>query len=120
EEDGFYYDILRLPDGSATRLNVRSMVGLMPLCAATVSHGQLRRHMPGVVQQVARFLDRHPELTVSMASLHEDGVAGRTPPVATQRDEVAPSPFQNAGSIGIPERLWHSLDVPLPSRPPIC
>ena len=25
EEDGFYYDILRLPDGSATRLKVRSM-----------------------------------------------------------------------------------------------
>src|SRR5512143_559714 len=36
EEDGFYYDILRLPDGSSTRLKVRSMVGLLPLCAATV------------------------------------------------------------------------------------
>ena len=36
EEDGFYYDILRLPDGSATRLKVRSMVGLLPLCATTV------------------------------------------------------------------------------------
>ena len=33
EEDGFYYDVLRLPDGSATRLKVRSMVGLLPLCA---------------------------------------------------------------------------------------
>ena len=31
EEDGFYYDILRLPDGSATRLKVRSLVGLLPL-----------------------------------------------------------------------------------------
>ena len=30
EEDGFYYDLLRLPDGSATRLKVRSMVGLLP------------------------------------------------------------------------------------------
>ena len=36
EEDGFYYDILRLPDGSATRLKVRSLVGLLPLCATTV------------------------------------------------------------------------------------
>ena len=35
EEDGFYYDLLRLPDGSATRLKVRSMVGLLPLCAST-------------------------------------------------------------------------------------
>ena len=33
EADGFYYDVLRLPDGSATRLKVRSMVGLLPLCA---------------------------------------------------------------------------------------
>jgi len=36
EEDGFYYDILRLPDGSAKRLKVRSMVGLLPMCATTV------------------------------------------------------------------------------------
>jgi len=33
EEDGFYYDVLRLPDGNATRLKIRSMVGLLPLCA---------------------------------------------------------------------------------------
>ena len=36
EEDGFYYDVLRLPDGTSTRLKVHSMVGLLPLCA-TVS-----------------------------------------------------------------------------------
>ena len=40
EEDGFYYDLLRLPDGSATRLKVRSMVGLLPLCATTVIERQ--------------------------------------------------------------------------------
>ncbi|HXJ88421.1 MAG TPA: glucosidase [Candidatus Binatia bacterium] len=36
EEDGFYYDVLRYPDGTATRLKVRSMVGLLPLCATTI------------------------------------------------------------------------------------
>jgi len=36
EEDGFYYDVLRLPDGTATRLKVQSMVGLLPICATTV------------------------------------------------------------------------------------
>src|SRR5262249_58241000 len=36
EEDGFYYDVLRTPDGRATRLKVRSLVGLLPLCATTV------------------------------------------------------------------------------------
>ena len=33
EEDGFFYDVLRFPDGSATRLKVRSIVGLLPLAA---------------------------------------------------------------------------------------
>ena len=36
DEDGFFYDVLRLPDGSARRLKVRSMVGLLPLCATTL------------------------------------------------------------------------------------
>ena len=36
EEDGFYYDLLCLPDGSSHRLKVRSMVGLLPLCATSV------------------------------------------------------------------------------------
>ena len=35
EEDGFFYDVLRLPDGSGQRLKVRSLVGLLPLCATT-------------------------------------------------------------------------------------
>ena len=36
EEDGFYYDVLRMPDGSASRLKVRSLVGLLPMCATTI------------------------------------------------------------------------------------
>ena len=36
ETDGFYYDLLRLPDGTAHRLKVRSIVGLLPLCATTI------------------------------------------------------------------------------------
>ena len=46
EEDGFYYDLLRLPDGSATRLKVRSMVGLLPLCATTVIEQAQRERVP--------------------------------------------------------------------------
>ncbi len=46
EEDGFYYDLLRLPDGSATRLKVRSMVGLLPLCATTIIEKSMRERIP--------------------------------------------------------------------------
>ena len=42
EEDGFFYDVLQLPNGQAQRLKVRSMVGLLPLCAVTVFEGELR------------------------------------------------------------------------------
>jgi hypothetical protein len=36
EEDGFFYDVLRLPDGTSRRLKVRSLVGLLALCATVV------------------------------------------------------------------------------------
>ena len=49
EEDGFYYDLLRLPDGSGTRLKVRSMVGLLPLCATTVIEQWQRERVPQAV-----------------------------------------------------------------------
>ena len=46
EEDGFFYDVLRLPDGSARRLKVRSMVGLLPLCASTVFAPDVFERLP--------------------------------------------------------------------------
>ena len=55
EEDGFYYDLLRLPDGSAQRLKVRSMVGLLPLCATTVVEPWQRELVPQVDR---RYLQR--------------------------------------------------------------
>ncbi len=66
EEDGFYYDLLRLPDGSATRLKVRSMVGLLPLCATTVIEQVQREAIPGAMAQISERLRRIPELEKSM------------------------------------------------------
>ena len=66
EEDGFYYDILRLPDGSATRLKVRSMVGLLPLCATTVTEKWQRERVPGAMAGIAERLRRIPELKETM------------------------------------------------------
>ena len=66
EEDGFYYDLLRLPDGSATRLKVRSMVGLLPLCATTVIEKWQRERMPEVVAQFWKNMHRTPELLETM------------------------------------------------------
>ncbi len=62
EEDGFYYDVLRLPDGSSQRLKVRSMVGLLPLCATTMIEKWQRERAPTLVQHIRERLDRMPEL----------------------------------------------------------
>ena len=79
EEDGFYYDLLRLPDGSATRLKVRSMVGLLPLCATTIVEASTREHIPGVMAHLQERLHRMPELlkTVHPTGPGHYGVADR-------------------------------------------
>jgi hypothetical protein len=62
EEDGFFYDVLQTPDGRAQRLKVRSMVGLLPLCAVTVFQGKLREKYPEALAPIRGFVESHPEL----------------------------------------------------------
>jgi hypothetical protein len=62
EKDGFYYDILRLPDGSATRLKVRSLVGLLPLCATTVIDPWQRERVPRALKLLRERGKRMPEV----------------------------------------------------------
>ncbi len=71
EEDGFYYDVLRLPDGSARRLKVRSMVGLLPLCATSVIEPWQRERCPRVVKTLRERMERMPELR---DSIHATGL----------------------------------------------
>ena len=75
EEDGFFYDLLRLPDGGAKRLKVRSMVGLLPLCAATVFEANAAQRHPRLMELIALFRKRHPEL-VSHVAPTSDGYSG--------------------------------------------
>jgi hypothetical protein len=77
EEDGFFYDVLRLPDGRAQRLKVRSMVGLLPLCAATVFDGELVKKYPELGERFQWFVDSRPELVASIHDPRKVGVAGR-------------------------------------------
>jgi hypothetical protein len=58
EQDGFYYDVLRMPDGQAFRLKVRSRVGLLPLCASTVLEANVGKNHPMTLFEVARDLTR--------------------------------------------------------------
>jgi hypothetical protein len=79
EADGFYYDVLRLPDGSATRLKVRSMVGLLSLCASTIFEADILTKHPRLMELIKLFTERHPEVVAQVAPTHEGymGYAGR-------------------------------------------
>jgi hypothetical protein len=78
-QDGFFYDVLHFPGGDAVRLKVRSMVGLLPLCASTVfEHGVAARH-PRLMELIDLFRKRHPELVKHIAPADESfsGCNGR-------------------------------------------
>ncbi len=77
EEDGFFYDVLRLPDGSATRLKVRSMVGLLPLAAVAIFDEDILDRLPTFASNARSFLTRHPELAANIHMPGTPGVGGR-------------------------------------------
>jgi hypothetical protein len=77
EEDGFFYDVLQLPDGQAQRLKVRSMVGLLPLCAAAVFEGEFLKKYPEIVKRLQAFLEARPELISFIHDPTKNGQADR-------------------------------------------
>jgi hypothetical protein len=70
EEDGFYYDVLRFPDGNSTRLKVRSIVGLLPLCATTVIEPWQRERIPDAM---ATCMERVRQMPILFESIHPTG-----------------------------------------------
>jgi hypothetical protein len=68
EEDGFFYDVLNLPDGRREPLRVRSMVGLVPLCATTTLGPEALKRLPDFARRLRWYLEHKPELTSSISS----------------------------------------------------
>jgi len=77
EEDGFYYDVLRVPDGKSQRLKVRSMVGLLPLCAATVFDGLMLTKYPEIAERLRWFFSTREDLCQSIHDPRKPGCNGR-------------------------------------------
>ena len=66
-KDGFFYDLLHFPDGNVVRLKIRSMVGLLPLCASTVFENSRVKNHPRLLELIELFKNRHPEVVRHIA-----------------------------------------------------
>ncbi|MET0324599.1 MAG: glucosidase, partial [Ilumatobacteraceae bacterium] len=77
DEDGFFYDVLRRPDGTGERLKVRSLVGLLPLCATTVISASVLEEHPELTARIGVYLNRNKDLLANIADPFVPGVQGR-------------------------------------------
>ena len=77
ENDGFFYDVLRLPGDRPVRLRVRSMVGLLSICASTVFPANVLEKLPEFAERVRTFTSRRPELVANIAPPERVGKNGR-------------------------------------------
>jgi hypothetical protein len=76
QADGFFYDLLHFPNGDATRLKIRSMVGLLPLCAATVFESGTAANHPRIMELIKLFQKRHPEVVKKIATADDQSIGG--------------------------------------------
>jgi hypothetical protein len=74
--EGFFYDLLHLPNGDTMRLKIRSMVGLLPLCATTVFEGGTIQQHPRIRELVQLFQKRHPEVSKKIATADDSKIGG--------------------------------------------
>src|SRR5579864_2252091 len=77
EEDGFFYDVLKLPDGSQLPIKIRSMVGLIPLFAVETLEPELLDRLPAFKRRLEWFIDNRPDLTKNLASMRAPGKGER-------------------------------------------
>ena len=77
EDDGFFYDVLKLPDGSQFPMKVRSMVGLIPLFAVETLEPEVLDRLPGFKRRLEWFIDNRPDLTENFACMRSEGMGER-------------------------------------------
>ena len=77
EEDGFFYDVLVLPDGTSTRMKVNSLVGLLPLTSVAIFNEEVLERFPNIIERVRSFVAKHPELLANVHPIGQPGENGR-------------------------------------------
>jgi hypothetical protein len=77
DEDGFFYDVLHLPDDRKIKLRVRSLVGLMPLLAVETIEPEVLERNPMFASRLRWFLRNRPELAGLVSRWEEPGTGER-------------------------------------------
>jgi hypothetical protein len=77
EDDGFFYDVLKLPDGSQFPMKIRSMVGLIPLFAVETLEPEVLDRLPDFKRRLEWFIDNRPDLTENFACMRSEGMGER-------------------------------------------
>lgn len=77
KEDGFFYDVLHLPDGRTLPLKVRSMVGLIPLFAVETLDSELIDQLPRFKHRMQWFMENRPDFASHVETQSEDGEVRR-------------------------------------------
>jgi hypothetical protein len=77
EEDRFFYDVLKLPDGSQFPMKIRSMVGLIPLFAVETLEPEVLDRLPDFKRRLEWFIDNRPDLTDNFACMRSEGAGER-------------------------------------------
>ncbi|MUG93864.1 glucosidase [Scytonema sp. UIC 10036] len=87
EEDGFFYDILHLPEREIT-LKVRSMVGLIPLFAIETIEPETLKALPAFKQRLEWFIENRPDLRRNVACMETQGIGARRLLAIVSRDKL--------------------------------
>jgi len=77
EEDGFYHDVLHLPEGRPFPLKLRSTVGLIPLFAVETLEPDTMAALPDFTRRLEWFIANRPDLARNVASMDQPGVGRR-------------------------------------------
>ncbi len=77
EKDGFFYDVIKFPDGGHAPVRIRSMVGLIPLFAVETLEPGLLQRLPGFKRRMEWFIDNRPDLTQNVACMRTSGMGER-------------------------------------------
>jgi hypothetical protein len=77
DEDGFFYDVLRFPNGDLLPMKVRSMVGLIPLYAVEIIEPEMLERLPDFKRRLEWFLNYRPDLARLVSRWNEPGRGNR-------------------------------------------